>query len=64
MEKKMSRLNRLWTSIMGFVKAMEGMNDPIGEYMFSLGRRVDKLERDLARLEDQPHPRSTGELQR
>jgi len=49
---------------MGFVKAMEGMNDPIGEYMFSLGRRVDKLERDLARLEDQPHPRSTGELQR
>jgi hypothetical protein len=63
-EKKMSRLNRLWTSIMGFVKAMEGMDDPIGEYMFSLGRRVDKLERDLARLEDQPHPRSTGELQR
>lgn len=60
----MSRLNRLWTSIMGFVKAMEGMDDPIGEYMFSLGRRVDKLERDLARLEDQPHPRSTGELQR
>jgi len=26
-----------------FFEALQGMDDPIGEYMFSLGKRVDKL---------------------
>lgn len=57
-ETKMSRLNRLWTSIARYVKALEGMDDPVGDYMFSLGKRVDKLERDLSHLESQLHPRA------
>ena len=56
----MSALKRLWTKISRFAEALEGMDDPIGDYMFSLGKRVDKLERDLAHLERQLHSRSGG----
>jgi hypothetical protein len=35
-EAKMSELKRLWTQIARFIEALEGMDDPIGDYMFSL----------------------------
>ena len=47
----MSGLNRLWTTIARFAEAMEDMDDPTGDYIFSLEKRVDKLERDLEHLE-------------
>jgi hypothetical protein len=43
----MSELNRLWTKIARFFEALEGMDDPIGDYMFSLGKRVERIERNL-----------------
>jgi len=49
----MSELKRLWTKIARFFEALEGMDDPIGDYMFSLGKRVEKLERDLEHLQRQ-----------
>ena len=57
----MSTLEGLWTKIARFAKALEGIDDPAGDYMFSLGKRVDKLERDLAHLERQLHPRADGD---
>ena len=51
----MSVLKRLWTKIARFAEALEGMDDPTGDYMFSLGKRVDKLERDVEHLERQLH---------
>jgi hypothetical protein len=57
----MSILARLWTGIARCIKALEGMDDPIGDYMFSLGKRVDKIERDLERLERQRHSRPGGD---
>lgn len=59
----MSILKRLWTGIAQYIKALEVIDDPVGEYMFSLGKRVDKLERDLDRLERKPNPRDDGGLQ-
>ena len=53
----MSVLKRLWTTIVRFVEALEGIDDPNGDYMFSLGKRIDKLERGLDRLERQLHSR-------
>jgi hypothetical protein len=53
-------LKRLWTGIAPFIKAMDGMDYPIGDYMFTLGKRVDKLERDLAYLEKQLHLHARG----
>ena len=53
----MSVLKRLWTRIVRFVEALEGIDDPIGDYMFSVGKRIDKLERGLDRLERQQHSR-------
>ena len=60
-ETKISILNRFWTSTARYVKALEGMDDPVGDYMFSLGKRVDKLERDLAHLERQLPSRAAGD---
>jgi hypothetical protein len=54
-ETNMSGLKRLWIKIVGIFEALEGMDDPAGDYMVSLGKRVDKLERDLERLEGQLH---------
>jgi hypothetical protein len=54
-EANMSGLKRLWTRIVGIFEALEGMDDPTGDYMLSLGKRVDKLERDLEHLEGQLH---------
>jgi hypothetical protein len=53
----MGVLERLWTKIARFAEAMEGVDDPTGDYIFSLGKRVDKLERDLEHLERQLHSR-------
>jgi hypothetical protein len=52
-ESNMSGLKRVWTRIVRIFEALEGMDDPTGDYMLSLGKRVDKLERDLERLEGQ-----------
>jgi len=49
-EAKMSNSKRLWTKIVRFFEALEGMDDPMGDYIFSLARRVEKLERDLDHL--------------
>jgi hypothetical protein len=49
----MGVLERLWTKIARIAEALEGMDHPRGDYMFSLGKRVDKLERDVEHLESQ-----------
>jgi hypothetical protein len=56
----MSVLKRLWIKIARFREAMEGMDDPVGDYILSLGKRVDKLERDVEHLERQLHPSAGG----
>ena len=57
----MSVLKRLWIQIVHLAKALEGIDDPAGNYMFVLGQRVDKLERDVARLESElPRPAGSG----
>ena len=45
------------------VRRSEGMDDPTGNYIFSLGKRVDKLERDVEHLEGQPHSNAGGGIQ-
>lgn len=54
-EIDMNILKRLWTRIAQIAAALEGMDDPVGDYIFLLGKRIDKLERDLAHLEEQLH---------
>lgn len=49
----MNYLNRIWTRVARFAEALEGVDDPTGHYMFLLKKRIDKLERDLERLEGQ-----------
>jgi hypothetical protein len=56
----MSALKQLWTKISQFVIALEDARDPMEEYVRTLGRRVEKLERDVERLEVQPHSRPGG----
>ena len=56
----MSVLKRLWAKIARFAEALEGMDHPTGNYMFSLGKRVDKLERDVEHLERQHHSNAGG----
>jgi hypothetical protein len=50
--------SQLWTKIAQIAKRLEGMDDPTGDYIFALEKRVDKLERDLRQLEGQlsSHP--------
>jgi len=43
----MRGLKRLWTKIARIAEVLEGVDDPTGDYLFSLGKRVDELERDL-----------------
>ncbi|MEW6450934.1 MAG: hypothetical protein AB1490_09815 [Pseudomonadota bacterium] len=56
----MNGLKQLWTKIARFAEALEGMDDPKDEYILSLGKRVDQLERDVKSLEGQLHPRAGG----
>jgi hypothetical protein len=62
-EAKMSVLKRLWTKIARFAGALKGIDDPIGDYMLSLGNRLDKLERDVEHLEGQLRSRAGGAIQ-
>lgn len=59
----MSELKRLWTKIARFAEALEGLDDPTGDSILSLRKRVDKLERDVEHLERQLHSSAGGELQ-
>lgn len=56
----MSTLKPLWTKIARFAESLEGFDDPTGEYIFSLGKRVDKLEREVEHLERQLHSSRGG----
>ncbi len=58
----MSVLKRLWAKIARFAEALEGMDDPTGDYILSLslGKRVAKLERDVEHLETQLHSSAGG----
>ncbi|UPK06442.1 hypothetical protein [Bradyrhizobium sp. 170] len=56
----MSGSKRLWTKIAQIAKMLEDMADPTGDYMATLERRVDKLERDLGHLEGQLRSRPGG----
>jgi len=40
--------------------ALDGIDDPMGEYMSSLGNRVDKLEHEVNLLQEATHPRDAG----
>jgi hypothetical protein len=53
-------LKRLWTKIGRFAEALEGMDDLTGHYMSSLGKRVEKLERTVERLERRLPSRADG----
>ena len=59
----MSVLKRLWTKIARFAEALKGIDDPFGDYMLSLGNRLDKLERDVEHLEGQLRSRAGGAIQ-
>jgi hypothetical protein len=50
-EASMSALKRFWTGIVRLAQALEGIDDPGGQYMAVLERRIDKLERDLRHIE-------------
>lgn len=54
----MSYLKRFWTKVARFAKALEGIDDPTGHYMVSLEKRIDKLERDVERVERQLRSRA------
>jgi hypothetical protein len=56
----MSNLTRLWTKIARFAAALEGIDDPAGHHMFSLEKRIDKLERDIAHHERHLGSRAGG----
>jgi hypothetical protein len=60
MEVNMSALKRLSTKMARFAEALDGIDDPTGDYIFSLGKRVDKLERDVEHLERQLHSLAGG----
>jgi hypothetical protein len=49
----MSALKQLWTKISHFIIALEDARDPTEEYIRTLGKRVEKLERDVGHLETQ-----------
>ena len=51
----MNGLKRIWAKIAWFAEVLEGMDDPKGEYILFLGKRIDKLERDLEHLKRQLH---------
>jgi phosphate uptake regulator len=56
----MSEFKRLWTKFARFAEALEGLDNPTGDYILSLRKRVDKLERDVEHLERQLHSSPGG----
>jgi hypothetical protein len=59
----MSVMKQLWTKMGRFAEALDGIDDPVGVYISSLGKRVTKLERDVERLESQLQSRPGGGIQ-
>jgi hypothetical protein len=59
-ETNMSGLERLWTKIARFAEVLEGIDYSTGDYILSLGKRIDKLERDVEHLERGLHSRPGG----
>ena len=61
-ETNMSGSRQLWTKIAQIAKMLEGTDDPTGDYMLSLEKRIDKLEGDLRQLKGQlrSHPGDIG----
>ena len=59
----MSELKRIWTKVLRFVEAMEDAHDPRDVYILSLGKRVEKLEHEVERLEGQLHSSHGGGIQ-
>jgi hypothetical protein len=55
MEANMSILKRLRSQIVRFAKTLEGIDDPAGDYMFFLGKRLERLERAVEHLERELH---------
>lgn len=49
-EAYMDPIRRAWGKIERFLEALHGMDDPGGEYLSFLSRRIDKLELELAEL--------------
>jgi hypothetical protein len=62
-EVNTSALKQLWNKIARFAKALEGIDDPTGHYMFSLERRIDKLEHKVKHLERQLCSHAGGGIQ-
>lgn len=50
-----SAFKQLWTRITRFIEAMEDPRDPIADYTLALGKRVEKLEHTVERLEAELH---------
>ena len=56
----MSVLKQLSTKISRFIIALEDARDPMDEYILTVGKRVEKLERDMSRLETELHSNLGG----
>lgn len=59
----MNGLKHLWTKITQFAEVLEGIDDPKGDYILSLGKRVDRLERHVENIEGQLHSRPGSGIQ-
>ena len=59
----MSGLKGLWDKILRLFEAMEDAHNPMDEYTVALGKRVEKLERDVEHLEGQLHARPADGIQ-
>lgn len=49
----MNALTRLRNTMARFARALEGIDDPDGQYMLALEKRIDKLEGAVERVERQ-----------
>jgi hypothetical protein len=56
----MSEFKQLWTKLARFAEALEGMDDATGDYVLSLSKRVDKLEREVEHLHRLLHSSVNG----
>ena len=54
----MSAFQRFWARIARFAQALEGIDDVVGHYMVALEERIEKLERDVERVERQLRSRA------
>lgn len=59
----MSPLKRLWTRIVSVAEGFDGIEDPVSDTIQSLGKRLDKLERHVEKLEGQWQSRPGGGTQ-